>query len=275
MNSQIERAGIGVDEKDNDVDARDTLKITAEAATASASRAQLSKEELRGLPSEIIQNQLYLGPQLYSPPTIGSHSGLESSGFDRSHLLVDQKITAVINCTHRGVPDPPGLVDGGGIAVAFLRLAFEDTPDAPIEDHFGDAYAFMAMHIHERKGRVYVHCETGASRSVSIVYYFMMREQRMGLRGVHDHCVACRWCCHPNEGFWGKLCDAERELGIASPPGSYPLLAYTEDSMLRDFKDYAWCGLTESTIKDMVRECDGDAVATRLKLQAFLNEAMG
>ena len=89
---------------------------------------------------------VYVGPYLYA----------KSRGWLRRHA-----ITHVINVTASA--PCPFAAEG----IVYLRIAIEDSPDAPIAEHFAAALAFVRT-ARSAGGSTLIHCQMGKSRSVTI-----------------------------------------------------------------------------------------------------------
>mmetsp|Transcript_97548 Transcript_97548/g.303846 ORF Transcript_97548/g.303846 Transcript_97548/m.303846 type:complete len:293 (+) Transcript_97548:33-911(+) len=131
-----------------------------------------------------------------------------------------------------GVPAPPppwpgGLVvadpgassaaDGAGAGAVihgYLPL-FDDDPFA--REHAAPLLQEGARFIHEALdlsgGRVYVHCEKGCSRSVSVVAQYLVEFRSLSLPEVATLLKARRCRASPNGGFIDALARNERMLG--------------------------------------------------------------
>ena len=241
----------------------------APAPPDSGSLSSADKRRIRGLPTEIITDRLFLGPLPKEEHQLA--------------LLKDRGVTAILNCQMDPYfpPDPPAAAavapgEGRGTAPrAKMHVAIEDEHRAPIDKHFAEACAFMEAAI-AGGGCVYVHCETGASRSATFVLYYLMKAWGMSLRDAHEHCISRRWCCMPNDGFWAALCDAEVQLQIKRQKivggriqgETYPLREYQVRNLLGDFGGY---GITEAEITEAIDVTGGSSERIRLRLQQRVN----
>ena len=128
-------------------------------------------------PTEILPG-LWLGPAPVNE---------EGEAYDDSNHLADLKaagVTHVVNCTP-AVPFPTAEQLGLGGDVGQCRVGVKDEDAEPIEDYFEEATAFMQEAI-EGGGTVYVHCETGKSRSVTIVLAYRVKHCGETLRTAYD-----------------------------------------------------------------------------------------
>jgi len=63
--------------------------------------------------------------------------------------------------------------------------------------------------------RVLIHCAAGASRSATLVLYFLMTRHEMTLRGAFSVVKEARNVVWPNDGFMHELIEVERSRGRA------------------------------------------------------------
>lgn len=83
-----------------------------------------------------------------------------------------------------------------------LIIDLEDNEEAPIELYWEQVAKFIDKHNH----RVLVHCMVGASRSVSMVVYYLVtrgfcKNAQEALHLIREK----RPEADPNDGFWAKL----------------------------------------------------------------------
>ena len=152
--------------------------------------------------SEIIPGQLYLG----SAPCTSS-----GGDFEALPALRELGITHIVNCT----PDFPfpsaaqlgvGGDDGAGpAAVTQHRVPVADVDDAPIGSYFHAAADFIAGALQGQR-RVYVHCETGKSRSAAVVLAYQLKHGGAAtLRAAWDLVKARRPYAMPKPAFMARL----------------------------------------------------------------------
>lgn len=70
-------------------------------------------------------------------------------------------------------------------------LFFIDDPQVNLLDFADEAVAFI-RHVEEVKGRVFVHCVSGVSRSVSFVIIHLMRTHQIPLKIAYVHIKTAR-----------------------------------------------------------------------------------
>ena len=137
---------------------------------------------------------VYVGPYLYA----------KSRGWLRRHA-----ITHVINVT-ASAPCP--FADEG---IVYLRLAIEDSPDAPIAEHFAAALAFVRT-ARSAGGNTLIHCQMGKSRSVTVAAAILMQEDAgMGWREALRRVRSARPQAAPNLGFLRELRRLEEAMAAA------------------------------------------------------------
>jgi protein-tyrosine phosphatase len=94
-----------------------------------------------------------------------------------------------------------------------IFVPIHDSPDAPIEEYWDRAAAFIDKHV--RKGKdVLVHCHAGMSRSVTLVIHYMMRYLGYASADEALETIKRKRCiAHPNKGFMKKL----KEIPLPAP----------------------------------------------------------
>ena len=102
------------------------------------------------------------------------------------------------------------------LPAAVERLTYIELDDDDAQD-LGEAFelgleAIAAAHRGGR--RVLVHCERGASRSVSLICAHLMGEERLELDAALGYVRRCRPEASPNPGFLMQLREREAALGI-------------------------------------------------------------
>lgn len=128
----------------------------------------------------------------------------------------------------------PGTLDDAGIthvvaatqfgqAAAFYPdrylyhvIAVQDSPDQDIGRSFEAAGAFIQQALQEG-GRVFVHCNQGRSRSVSVLAAYLMKYRRMHMVAALELIRARRTVACPNPGFVRQLTAYEHQLRPVKP----------------------------------------------------------
>lgn len=127
-------------------------------------------------------------PQLY----IGSIKEISDKKWIDKH-----NISHVVNCAielDNYFPDD----------VNYLNLHLRDAADQTLYHVFEPAYKFIYDAI-SKGGTVMVHCYAGVSRSASIVIYFLMKSQKVGLQKALEQLKSVRPIINPNHGFMHQL----------------------------------------------------------------------
>ena len=147
---------------------------------------------------------VYVGPYLYA----------KSRGWLRRHA-----ITHVINVT----ASAPCLFAAEGIV--YLRIAIEDSPDAPIAEHFAAALAFVRT-ARSAGGSTLIHCQMGKSRSVTVAAAILMQDAGIGWREALRRVRSARPRAAPNPGFLRALRRLEEAMAAACEEDGAALLAF-------------------------------------------------
>ena len=136
---------------------------------------------------------LYLGPY-------------ECADENMLEQLQNKKIYAIVNCTqktkchHREVK-----------GFQYCHVDVVDAMNEPIETYFEGATKFIETNIAAGKN-VLVHCRQGISRSSTIVIAYLMRYYNFSLDRAYITTNNRRPVVRPNNGFWKKLKQYEKEL---------------------------------------------------------------
>jgi hypothetical protein len=108
----------------------------------------------------------------------------------------------------------------------YVRYEIDDTCSADIIPVVGEASEIIDGCVQNQQ-RILVHCAMGASRSATVVIFWLMTRQHMSLRVALNHCKRKRHAVRPNNGFFLKLREFEKKE--LRKPDSMPLdeVAYT------------------------------------------------
>ena len=147
---------------------------------------------------------VYVGPYLYA----------KSRGWLRRHA-----ITHVINVTASA--PCPFAAEG----IVYLRIAIEDSPDAPIAEHFAAALAFVRT-ARSAGGSTLIHCQMGKSRSVTVAAAILMQDAGIGWREALRRVRSARPRAAPNPGFLRALRRLEEAMAAACEEDGAALLAF-------------------------------------------------
>ena len=186
--------------------------------------------------TEILPGAVWLGS---APCT------LAGGDFEALPTLRQVGITHVVNCT----PDfpfpsasqlPVPAAGGGGEAagaahaaeLAQHRVPVPDEDGAPIQNYFDAAADFIDAAV-RGGGKVYVHCETGKSRSATIVLAYRVKHGADTLRAAWDDTKRRRPYAMPKPAF-------VRRLAAAFPGASegFPQEAYDTAYMAEHFAPF-------------------------------------
>ena len=97
--------------------------------------------------------------------------------------------------------------------IKFKHISINDRPNIIIKQYFEECNEFIKS-AHDKKENVYVHCEMGISRSVSIVIAYMMYSKNISVNDAIDYVRSKRSQIDPNFGFVCQLFQYEKELKI-------------------------------------------------------------
>ena len=120
-------------------------------------------------------------------------------------LLSSLKITNIIDLSEFNENNPK--LKG----ITYMDISINDHDDEPITKYFKITNSFINDAI-SKKGRVFVHCSAGISRSVTIILAYLMTSKNMNLFGAYQHVLKCRECMKPNQGFYKQLKQYELKL---------------------------------------------------------------
>ena len=109
------------------------------------------------------------------------------------------------------------------VGVDVHHVPVDDIPFVPIQEHFGGACAFIRR-AHDDGNVVLVHCQSGVSRSPSIVLAYLIQRQRAPLEQAFAALRAARPVVHPNVGFMQQL--AEWEEARLGRPSTFSIHDY-------------------------------------------------
>jgi protein-tyrosine phosphatase len=145
--------------------------------------------------------------------------------------LEEFNITHILNLTSLdkdGVPKHPNAFPSD---FEYLHLPLNDTESFNIGDHFERAHDFISR---GRTGnaKVLVHCQSGVSRSATIVISYLMKEKGNSLKEALDHVKLQKPDVAPNNEFFNTLIKFEKDLrGLDTHP-SITLSEYMADMLL-------------------------------------------
>ncbi|KAI8820412.1 protein-tyrosine phosphatase-like protein [Fimicolochytrium jonesii] len=132
-----------------------------------------------------------------------------------------------------------------------------EVSESPLQNlipHFPACRSFIASALHKPgTGAVFVHCNTGMSRSPAIVVAYLMMEKKMAFQEAYAVVQNRRFCMNPQEGFKLQLKEFEpiwkaqldphllsTQSGSINPNGSasmFPETEYTAQQQRRKRSD--------------------------------------
>lgn len=135
--------------------------------------------------SVIIKDKLYLGNE---------------RGSQNFELLKSHGITAILNCSS----DSPEYFND---KFSYLKLNLEDIFEEDLSKHFEKAHQFL-----ENNDRIFIFCQSGISRSASILLSFMMKKLQLTLKFSFEKMKEIRQGVLPNVSFMWQLIKYEKEI---------------------------------------------------------------
>ena len=137
-------------------------------------------------PTEILENKLWIG----SIQAAKDQKSFEEIGF-----------TGVLNCSS-GIQN---YFENS--TIEYLNITVEDKIETNLKEVFEIAHKFINKHK-----KVLVHCLGGASRSVTIIISYLMKNEKLNLRESYKMIKRKRFIINPNIGFIKQLMKYEFEL---------------------------------------------------------------
>ncbi|ETV97505.1 hypothetical protein, variant 1 [Aphanomyces invadans] len=127
-------------------------------------------------------------------------------------VLEQHGITHVINCAASVTPNYfPHVFD-------YYRLRLRDHATQDIHQHFYSIFQFIDM-ARSRRGKVFIHCVKGISRSPAMAIAYLMAREQLGLYPALELVRSSRPVIDPNAGFIFQLneWDSLRRLHTKQP----------------------------------------------------------
>ncbi|EGZ11984.1 hypothetical protein PHYSODRAFT_303805 [Phytophthora sojae] len=160
----------------------------------------------------------------HNPTVILDHVLLGSrENAEDSQLLNFLGITHICNCAKQ----VGNSFEGEFI---YLKLNLKDSQDEELIPHFQTVAKFIKR-VERLRGRVLIHCISGASRSPALLVAYLMIDKDMSLLDAYNMVRRKRHIVQPNQGFRLQLAKYELMLHGASS------VATTPD---KDWNFYAW-----------------------------------
>ncbi|KAF9279812.1 dual specificity phosphatase 12 [Mortierella alpina] len=147
---------------------------------------------------------MFTNTPIYDPKVIRDMQeivpGLFLSGSQPSEsraYMQEHGITHIIQVTDIRTPRFPG-------EFVYKLIPVPDMDETNLIEHFADTYIFIQEAI-AKGGKVLVHCQAGASRSVTVVCAYLMRTQNISAGEALNAVQALRPIAEPNDGFMRQL----------------------------------------------------------------------
>ncbi|BFZ22177.1 hypothetical protein BsWGS_25216 [Bradybaena similaris] len=96
--------------------------------------------------------------------------------------------------------------------IEFFGIPAMDIPNFNLLSYLRPAADFIDEAL-GKKGKVYVHCQQGVSRSATVVIAFLMLKRNMDLLTAVQ-LVRQKREIYPNDGFVRQLCELSKEIGF-------------------------------------------------------------
>lgn len=80
----------------------------------------------------------------------------------------------------------------------YKKFELYDNKEENIEKYLNDIYDFIKLH---KDKKIFIHCKMGASRSVSVLIYYLMMEHKMNLNNAIEYIKEKRMIINPNSRF--------------------------------------------------------------------------
>jgi len=118
--------------------------------------------------------------------------------------LNENKIVTIINCTYEIKNHYPGRFQ-------YRKLHVDDDSTEKIEIFFDQISDIIKKRI-RKKEAVFVHCQMGMSRSVTIVIAYLMKHKIMSFKDAFTLVKGIRKIAQPNPSFIKQLENYEKKL---------------------------------------------------------------
>merc|ERR1712048_485372 len=136
----------------------------------------------------------------------GVYLGGFSSAQDLDTLKNKLKITHVLNCAKELACYHPKHFK-------YLRMEWTDKAKQEILPDFEKCFKFMdSCLLCKPPGRIFVHCQEGKSRSVSVLVGYFMSRKNFSMGNALATIASRRRIAQPNKGFMQQLKEFERTL---------------------------------------------------------------
>lgn len=159
-----------------------TTKKILEYTTSPTRRECSSEDVMKTTMSEIIPKFLYLGNELDAKD---------------KHALKGKKITDIMNVTSQVSFFYENLFN-------YYRIPASDSDKQNLSQYFDEAFQIIES-VRNRKGRIFIHCWAGVSRSSTIVMMYLMKTKNMDVLEALKYVQERRPIADPNLNFLGQL----------------------------------------------------------------------
>lgn len=105
----------------------------------------------------------------------------------------------------------------------YKKVHGRDIPSFQMHRHFDEVADFI--HAAMAKGRVFVHCFCGISRSTTAILAYFVKYRGIDPRKGYETLRKKRWIVYPNDGFMRQLMDYYRAKGLEAPEPPAPSTA--------------------------------------------------
>jgi protein-tyrosine phosphatase len=148
----------------------------------------------------------------YSPPTYILDNLFLGSAFNAANyaFLKDLDIDIIINITHE-------ISNYYPTDFMYVQYKINDTDktESDIIPYLEESYKFIKENNKDKK--ILVHCYMGASRSATIIIYYLMKEHKMTLEEALVLLKSKRYIVNPNCKFIEVLKNKEHEISNKLP----------------------------------------------------------
>lgn len=140
----------------------------------------------------------YFGP-VYKPTKIIDNIYVGSAINAASSVIIDEfNFKYVINVT----TDVPNYFDED---ITYVNIPINDNNNDLIDEYLEKVYRKILEFQNEGKGNILIHCFVGASRSVSVALYYLVKKHDMTVEEALTYIKHRRYLIHPSETLLDSL----------------------------------------------------------------------
>ncbi|XP_031629889.1 probable dual specificity protein phosphatase DDB_G0283417 isoform X2 [Contarinia nasturtii] len=110
-----------------------------------------------------------------------------------------------------GIETPPSDIDSNAIRTHYVACL--DLPETCLEAIVRQSNQIICD-VHERTGRILIHCNAGVSRSSTICIAYLILEHKMSFDVAFALVKSKRECIRPNDGFLKQLKQMDHSNGV-------------------------------------------------------------